>query len=60
MGPHIFHDIATELNLVITGGSDFHGIPKPRVNIGKFYGVDKLFPHIKGELIQRGYLHENV
>ena len=40
----LFYSIATELNMFITGGSDFHGVPKPSVKIGNFYGADKIFP----------------
>jgi 3',5'-nucleoside bisphosphate phosphatase len=55
-----FLELAREFDLVVTGGSDFHGMAKPQVTIGKFYGVDKVFAEIAPELLKRGLVYENV
>jgi hypothetical protein len=55
-----FLELAREFNLIATGGSDFHGMAKPQVTIGKFFGVNKIFEEIKPELLKRGILCEPI
>ncbi|MBN1493011.1 MAG: PHP domain-containing protein [Candidatus Omnitrophica bacterium] len=55
-----FRAIAERQGLIITGGSDFHGMPKPHVTLGKFYGANRVFPEIKYILAQRGYSYESA
>jgi predicted metal-dependent phosphoesterase TrpH len=38
--------LARELNLLITGGSDFHGLNKPEVSLGAMPGQEKLTYHL--------------
>jgi 3',5'-nucleoside bisphosphate phosphatase len=39
----LFFNIATELNMMITGGSDYHGANHPHISLGCF-GADHTFP----------------
>lgn len=54
----LFLSIAHKEQLMITGGSDFHGNTKPTIMLGDFYGVNRIFEYMRPEFIKRGYYHE--
>ncbi len=53
-----FYQIGNELDMIITGGSDFHGENNPGVNLGSFYLPKNITKNIPKTFLE--YYHQTV